>query len=345
MPLVCVGLAACQTEGGGNQAAKAEINNQTKFASADYGVDASPRVTTEKTVRPGGGRYQLGDAYKIAGRWYMPKKNKSYDKVGLASWYGPNFHGRLTANGEIYNEYGLTAAHPTLPLPSYARVTNEVNGDSVIVRINDRGPFASNRIIDLSAEAAGLLHMKRAGVAKVRVQFVGMAPLEGDDNSFLMASYHPGDGEPATDTGASGTLLAMNEAPAPDASAGTASLPGVTTASAGEPAQGVPTRVAAAAVPVAATAAALVEQPKLSPAQQSIQQAMSLPDVGPVPADRPTDPATIVLPASRPAGVASAYAESRVAEASDAFRQVLGNRELSRDAIVAAWNKDAAARY
>lgn len=342
VPLVCAGLAACQTDGGGNEAAKAEINNQTKFASADYGVEASPRVTTEKTVRPGGGRYQLGDAYKVAGRWYKPKKNKDYDKVGLASWYGPNFHGRLTANGEVYNEYALTAAHPTLPLPSYARVTNENNGDSVIVRINDRGPFASNRIIDLSAEAAGLLHMRQAGVAKVRVQFVGMAPLEGDDGSFLMASYRQGDGEPASDTGTSNTLLAMNTVPAQNAAGSEASLPGVVAAADLPVPTAPPIMPAAAAGAAPAAMAALVEQPDLSPAQQGIQQAMSLPDVGPVPVDRPTDPATIILSESRPAGVASAYAESRVAEASGAFRQVMGNREISRDAILAAWNKGTA---
>ncbi len=90
----------------------------------------------------GGGRDQLGKPYKVRGKWYYPKEDKSYRKVGAASWYGDAFHGRLTANGEIYDMTHLTAAHPTMPLPSYARVTNTKNGSSVIVRVNDRGPYA-----------------------------------------------------------------------------------------------------------------------------------------------------------------------------------------------------------
>ena len=99
----------------------------------------------------------MGDPYQVAGRWYYPKLDPNYSRVGRASWYGAAFHGRLTANGEVYDMNALTAASPTMPLPSYARVTNLDNGSSVIVRVNDRGPFAKGRVIDLSARAAKML--------------------------------------------------------------------------------------------------------------------------------------------------------------------------------------------
>ncbi|WP_439651474.1 septal ring lytic transglycosylase RlpA family protein [Maritalea mediterranea] len=132
----------------------------------------------------------MGKPYKVAGRWYHPEEDPNYDKVGRASWYGPNFHGRLTANGEIFDQNHLSAAHPTLPLPSYVRVTNLDNGRSVIVRVNDRGPFAHGREIDLSSRTADVLKFKNQGTAKVRVQYVGRAPLEGDDTRFLVASIN-----------------------------------------------------------------------------------------------------------------------------------------------------------
>ena len=167
----------------------AHINNKTKFSQSAYGVTASPRVTTSRNVRKGGGRRQIGKPYKIKGKWYTPKEEPGYDKVGNASWYGPNFHGRLTANGEVYDQYALSGTHPTFPLPSYARVTNIANGRSVIVRVNDRGPYHAGRIIDLSAKAAGLLDYQRRGIARVRVQYIGQAPLHGRDAKYLNASY------------------------------------------------------------------------------------------------------------------------------------------------------------
>ncbi len=111
---------------------------------------------------------------------------KSGGHPGMA----PNFHGRLTANGEIFDQNHLSAAHPTLPLPSYVRVTNMANGRSVVVRVNDRGPFAHGREIDLSSRTADVLDFKNQGTAKVRVQYVGRAPLKGDDTRFLMASIN-----------------------------------------------------------------------------------------------------------------------------------------------------------
>lgn len=168
------------------------INTKTKFSSAEYGVKASPRVTTSRHVPKGGGRYQVGKPYKVAGQWYTPKDDPNYDATGSASWYGPNFHGRKTANGEVFDLAGISAAHPTLPLPSYVRVTNLENNHSIIVRVNDRGPYVHGRLIDVSERAAAMLGFKNKGSARVRVKYVGQAPLEGDDTRFLLASYDTG---------------------------------------------------------------------------------------------------------------------------------------------------------
>jgi len=116
--------------------------------------------------------FKIGNPYKVEGVTYFPKKNLNYDETGIASWYGPKFHGRLTANGEIFNQNNITAAHKTLPLPSAVKVTNLENGLSIIVRINDRGPFVNQRIIDLSSEAAKKILMKKKGTALVRVQLL-----------------------------------------------------------------------------------------------------------------------------------------------------------------------------
>ena len=122
------------------------------------------------------GHYKVGKSYKIKSVTYNPKAVGHYDKVGIASWYGPGFHGRKTANGETFNKRDLTAAHQTLPLPSVVRVVNLKNNKSVIVRVTDRGPFMKrgerHRIIDLSERAAEILGMKKSGLAKVRVQFL-----------------------------------------------------------------------------------------------------------------------------------------------------------------------------
>ena len=124
-----------------------------------------------------GGIYKIGTPYEIEGEWYYPQEDATYDNTGIASWYGPKFHGRRTANGEIFDMDLLTAAHPTLPMPVRAKVTNLENGRSVVVRINDRGPFAKDREIDLSRHAADILGFKEKGTAKVRVQYLGRAPL------------------------------------------------------------------------------------------------------------------------------------------------------------------------
>ncbi len=115
-------------------------------------------------------KIKVGKPYQIKGVWYYPKRHPDYDATGIASWYGEAFDGRKTANGEIYDMNALTAAHKTLPLPTNVRVTNLSNGRSIMLRVNDRGPFAHGRIIDVSRRAAQLLGFQGAGTAKVRVQ-------------------------------------------------------------------------------------------------------------------------------------------------------------------------------
>ena len=132
---------------------------------------SSPRVIPfGQPVPQGGGRYKLGAPYVVNGRRYVPRHDPHYDRVGLGSWYGRDFHGRQTANGEIYDMGRISAAHPTLPLPSLVRVTNLRNGRSLVVRVNDRGPFVPGRIIDLSHRAAHELGFVRSGVTRVRVE-------------------------------------------------------------------------------------------------------------------------------------------------------------------------------
>jgi rare lipoprotein A len=158
-----------------------------------YGVSSSPRVVAlGDPVPKGGGTYRVGKPYTVAGRVYIPEEDVNYREEGLASWYGDDFHGRLTANGEVFDMASLSAAHPTLPIPCYARVTNLSNGKSLIVRVNDRGPYHDNRVMDVSSRAAELLEFKNNGVARVRVEYVARAPLEGSDDRQLMATLRTG---------------------------------------------------------------------------------------------------------------------------------------------------------
>ena len=126
------------------------------------------------------GIYKIGEPYQVTGVWYYPKPDPSYDQTGIASWYGEEFHGRPTANGEFYDMNLVSAAHQTLPLPSLVRVTNLENGRSVVVRVNDRGPFVNGRIIDMSRRGAQLLGYERTGTARVRVTVLGPASLDAD---------------------------------------------------------------------------------------------------------------------------------------------------------------------
>jgi rare lipoprotein A len=146
----------------------------------------SPYYQGGKNLPFGGGKYHVGKPYQVAGKWFTPKEQPNYDKVGMASWYGEAFHARKTSNGEWFDMNDMTAAHPTLPLPSYAKVTNTANGNTIIVRINDRGPFVGTRIIDLSKKSASLLDFKRKGKAEVRVQWLGVAPINDDGSHLAM---------------------------------------------------------------------------------------------------------------------------------------------------------------
>lgn len=148
-------------------------------ASTELAVHTVKKTASTFSV-PANISYKVGIPYKIKGITYYPKEDYQYDETGVASWYGPNFHGKKTANGEVYNQNGMTAAHRTLPLPTVVRVTNLENGRSVKLRINDRGPYHDNRIIDLSSAAAEALDVKRKGTARVRVQII-------PDESYALA--------------------------------------------------------------------------------------------------------------------------------------------------------------
>jgi rare lipoprotein A len=196
--------------------ALANCSSSSKFGGTidpRYGVASSPRVIEPgQPVPKGGGTYRVGKPYTVAGRMYVPEENVNYRAEGLASWYGDDFHGRLTANGEIYDMQSISAAHPTLPMPSYVRVTNLANKKSMIVRVNDRGPYHSNRVIDLSVKVAHMLGFHGHGIARVRVEYVGRAPLEGSDDTMLVATLRQGDPAPAP----SGVMVASAKPFVPD---------------------------------------------------------------------------------------------------------------------------------
>jgi peptidoglycan lytic transglycosylase len=183
--LGCLALANCSS---GQMAGKIDPR---------YGVAASARVVEPgEPVPKGGGVYRVGKPYAVAGRVYVPEENIDYSAAGMASWYGNDFHGRYTANGEVFDMNSISAAHPTLPLPSYVRVTNLANSRSIVVRVNDRGPYARDRLIDVSVKTAELLGFYGHGVTRVKVEYVGRAPLQGSDDRKLIATLR--EGSPAT---------------------------------------------------------------------------------------------------------------------------------------------------
>jgi len=159
------------------------------FTEAKFGVKASPRLSTAKNPPKGGGRYMVGKPYTVAGKVYEPIENPiGYVAAGSASWYGNDFHGRQTANGEIFSATAISCASPVLPLPSYVRVTNTDNGRSIICRVNDRGPYMHGRVMDLSYRTAAILGYADRGIGNISVEYVGPAPLHGDDTRKLLAS-------------------------------------------------------------------------------------------------------------------------------------------------------------
>lgn len=176
--VACASLIGC---------AEAELGAQ--LAKSISGTTAGERIDGHPDGR--GGYFKVGNPYKVDGDWYYPKEDTSYDSTGIGSWYGPQFHGKKTANGEVFDQNSISAAHPTLPMPTIARVTNLENGRSLIVRINDRGPFARGREIDLSRRSAELLGYRVQGTAKVRVQYLGRAPLYGEKMPKQFAKAAP----------------------------------------------------------------------------------------------------------------------------------------------------------
>ena len=164
---------------------------EPKYAARpDLGPSERPRTAGQ----PGGagGGYKVGKPYQVRGQWYYPAEQPDYDETGIASWYGDAFNGKPTANGETFDMNRLSAAHKTLPLPSLVEVTNLDNGRSMQLRVNDRGPFVDDRIIDLSRAAAEELGVLRPGLARVRVRYVGRADIPGQGPvTYARASAPP----------------------------------------------------------------------------------------------------------------------------------------------------------
>lgn len=200
----------------------AEVDLFGHFAKKAQEDQSPPAAATT-----GGGLYKVGKPYKVAGVWYYPREDWDYDETGIASYYAEQFHGGMTANGETFDMNAVTAAHKTLPLPSLVRVTNLENGRSLVVRVNDRGPFVNGRIIDLSRRSAQLLGMERQGTAKVRVQILG-------DESRALAMGLRREGAPAEPVVAAAPRESVKaESLPPPGGRGTAgSAPAVTMASA-----------------------------------------------------------------------------------------------------------------
>jgi len=171
-------------------------------------------ATTTRHSAPNAGTYRVGKPYQVNGTWYYPREQVNYDEVGLASWYGPGFHGHLTADGEVYDQRSLTAAHATLPLPVNVRVTNLENGRSIVLRVNDRGPFHPGRIIDVSQRAAELLGFRAAGTTRVRVEYLSRA--DGQPYTMIASSSKAPTTAPASARPSANAPLIAGMAPIPD---------------------------------------------------------------------------------------------------------------------------------
>src|SRR4051812_23473250 len=181
-------------------------------------------------VPPSAGVYKVGQPFQVDDVWYYPREQPDYDETGIASWYGPTFYGHHTANGEMYDGNQLTAAHKTLPMPVNVRVTNLDNGKSLVVRVNDRGPYARGRIIDLSKRAAELLDVVQTGTARVRVTYLSRADINGAPPASTppaIANALPAAPAGKVDTAALGIVpgAMVATAPAKPAQMPTASIP------------------------------------------------------------------------------------------------------------------------
>ncbi|GGC56606.1 septal ring lytic transglycosylase RlpA family protein [Chelatococcus reniformis] len=195
-----------------------QVKLQAERGQAKYGVAPGYRGAG---IPKGGGRSMVGNSYRVGGRTYTPTVDPDYTAVGLASWYGPGFHGRRTANGEIFDRHSFAAAHPTLPLPSYVRVTNLANNHSMVVRVNDRGPFHGRRIIDVSQRTAEVLAFRHVGTARVKVEYLSPADVDGSDDAKLLATLDDGSGS-GTDAAPAPVLVAAAPA-SPELAGGQAS--------------------------------------------------------------------------------------------------------------------------
>jgi rare lipoprotein A len=337
VPALCLALTSCGTTA---NVEKPKKRSKEYFPESVYGVKASPRVADGKNIPKGGGRFQVGKPYKVKDKWYTPKEDYAYNKVGVSSWYGSAFHGRLTANGEVYDSAHLSAAHPTFPLPSYARVTNVENGSSVIVRVNDRGPYEYGRIIDVSSKTADLLDIKRKGSAQVRVQYVGRAPLEGNDMPYLMASYAPkGSRVPGIAPEgqiASGVMVASNEplsrqmrSLSSSADSRSARSPVPTSARMAQP--GISARSLDVGAPV--TAMAEPEHVLRAPdAFRALEEFAMLPEIGPIPVERPGT----FNRSGNGSLYAAAYVEARVSTSEKAFEAIMVDPDALTSAAIQA---------
>ncbi|WP_306226412.1 septal ring lytic transglycosylase RlpA family protein [Bosea beijingensis] len=209
--VILVGLLAANCAS--NQTAGRRSKEIGAFPQSKYGA-ASQRVVAEgEEVPKGGGRQLVGKAYSVAGKRYTPfEKPVGFTQVGMASWYGEAFHGRRTANGEVYDRFSVSAAHPTMPLPAYARVTNLMNSRSIIVRVNDRGPFHGGRMMDLSQTTADALAFRHLGTARIKMEYLGQASLAGSDDKLLLATLRT-DGSPAPIPGTSARTMVASAEP------------------------------------------------------------------------------------------------------------------------------------
>ncbi len=199
--VLAISVAGCGT---------AESVSSARIEAAQT-TPAAPQAASTKSKKTGG-YYKLGKPYTVRGKTYYPKEDPDYSAEGVASWYGPRFHGGKTANGETFNMDSISAAHKTLPMPSYVRVTNLSNDRSIIVRVNNRGPFVGNRLIDLSHRTAELLGFAKNGVARVRVDYVGPASIDGSDHRQLAATLRT-DGTLAQAPGAASAVQVAEAKP------------------------------------------------------------------------------------------------------------------------------------
>ena len=180
-PLAVACLEACAVVLLGSGCSRSDLGDEARLAPGSSAPASRRVIAFGQPIPKGGGIYKVGEPYQIVGEWHIPREDPGYERVGIASYYAADFHGRHTANGEIFDMWALSAAHPTLPLPCLVYVTNVDNGRTLLLRVNDRGPYVNNRVIDVSRAAARYLGFESQGTARVRVRYAGRAPLTGDD--------------------------------------------------------------------------------------------------------------------------------------------------------------------